>query len=166
VLTKNALVGSTMRHVCINNVKSIDKIHFDLLLLADETKVAIEKYIYTSDVYVVTKTTQLHPIAIFALATVNENQMEIKNIAVFQELQGKGIGSFLISEIKRIAREKNYKSIVVGTPDCSYRQISFYQRNGFFKYDIKKDFFIDNYSEPIIENGILLRDMVMLMLEV
>ncbi|MGE5107107.1 MAG: GNAT family N-acetyltransferase, partial [Sphingobacteriales bacterium] len=105
---------------------------------------------------------QLKPIAVFALYKINDTDIEIKNIAVSENLQSKGIGSFLIGEIKRIATKGNYKNIIVGTADSGYRQINFYERNGFSKYDIKKNFFIENYSEPIIENGIMLRDMVML----
>ena len=146
----------------INKLQSIDKIPFDLLLLADETRYAIEKYIYHSDVYVVNNTAQLKPIAVFALYKTSDAEIEIKNIAVSEDLQSKGIGGFLINEIKRIATEDNYRNIIVGTTDCGYRQISFYERNGFSKYDIKKDFFIENYPEPIIENGIMVRDMVML----
>jgi len=72
----------------------------------------------------------------------------------------------LISEIKRIARSSKYENIIVGTPDSASRVIGFYERNGFRKYDVKKDFFIKNYQAPIIENGIILKDMVMLRLRI
>jgi ribosomal protein S18 acetylase RimI-like enzyme len=146
----------------INRIRSKDEIPFDLLLLADETKYAIEKYIYHSDVYVVNETGQLNPIAVFVLYKISDEEIEIKNIAVSENLQSKGIGSSLIREIKRIAITGNYKNIIVGTADCGNKQINFYERNGFLQYDIKKDFFIKNYTEPIIENGTRLRDMIML----
>jgi aminoglycoside 6'-N-acetyltransferase I len=50
----------------------------------------------------------------------------------------------------------------VGTADCGLAQIRFYERNGFVKYAIRKDFFIKNYELPIYENGQLLKDMIML----
>ena len=150
----------------IRRLNKIQKDHMDLLLLADETKAAIDKYIYDAEVYVMDEPHRPVPIAIFALQKLNEEQVEIKNIAVAEDMQGNGIGSFLISEIKKIAVRKGYKIIVVGTPDTGYRQISFYERNGFSRYDIKRNYFIDNYAEPIIENGVLLRDMVMFMLAI
>jgi len=146
----------------ISKLESKNDIPFDLLLLADETIEAIEKYIYNSDIYVVTENAQINPIAVFALYKINNTEIEIKNIAVSESLQGKGIGSYLVSEIKRIAKRENFNTITVGTPDSSYREIKFYEKNGFTKFDIKKDFFVENYPEPIIENGIMLRDMIML----
>ncbi|MDP4264934.1 MAG: GNAT family N-acetyltransferase [Bacteroidota bacterium] len=146
----------------ISKLKSTDKIPFDLLLLADETKDAIEKYIYESDIYIAEVSGQTKPIAVFALYRTSEVDIEIKNIAVVPDLQGKGIGSFLIDEIKGIAARENYQNIIAGTADCGYREIKFYELNGFLKYDIRKHFFTNNYPRPIIENGVLLRDMVML----
>jgi ribosomal protein S18 acetylase RimI-like enzyme len=146
----------------ISKLQSKNDIPFNLLLLADETIEAIKKYIYDSDVYVVTEHGQSEPIAVFALYKISDTEIEIKNIAVSEVLQGKGIGSYLISEVKRIAKRENFNSIIAGTPDCSFREIKFYEQNGFIKYDIKKDFFVKNYSEPIVENGIMLRDMIIL----
>ena len=97
-----------------------------------------------------------------ALYKRNDKEIEIKNVAVSEALQSRGIGSYLISEIKRIARRENFNSIIVGTPDCAFREIKFYEQNGFTKYDVRKDFFVESYSKPIIENGIMLRDMIML----
>jgi ribosomal protein S18 acetylase RimI-like enzyme len=146
----------------ISKLESENDIPFDLLLLADETIEAIEKYIYDSDVYIVTENAQLNPIAVVVLFRINNTEIEIKNIAVSESSQGKGIGSYLVGEIKKIAKRENFNTIIVGTPDCSYREIKFYEKNGFTKFDIKKDFFVKNYPEPIIENGILLRDMIIL----
>lgn len=61
----------------------------ELLLLADETKEVIEKYIYDSDVYVLTKDLSVSPIAVFALYKNNDVEIEIKNIAVLESLQVK-----------------------------------------------------------------------------
>lgn len=146
----------------ISKLQPGDSLPFDLLLLADETTEAIEKYIYNSDVYIVKAKGYSRPIAVFALSQVNDMQIEIKNIAVLESLQARGLGSYLLSEIKRIARLGNFKNLIVGTPDCSFKQILFYKKNGFTKYGIRKDFFITNYPEPILENGVILRDMLVL----
>jgi ribosomal protein S18 acetylase RimI-like enzyme len=149
-------------HPPIRKLRTIDRGHMDLLLLADETREAIGKYIHDAEVYVLDEPDRPCPIAIVALQKLNAEEIEIKNIAVAEHMQGKGIGSYLVSQIKKIALQQGYKIIIVGTPDTSYRQISFYERNGFSRYDIKRNYFIDNYTEAIIEDGILLRDMVML----
>ena len=68
----------------------------------------------------------------------------------------------LINYVKEIAYKENYTEIIVGTADNGINQIRFYERNGFVKYAIKKNYFIDNYTKPIFDGGVLLRDMVML----
>lgn len=141
-------------------VKEKEHFPYSLLLLADETVNAINKYVYDSDVYVLKE--QEKELAVFCLYQIDKDTMELKNIAVSNELQGKGIGSVLIKEIISIARNTGYNHLIVGTADCGVDQIRFYERNGFVKYGIKKNFFLENYDEPIVENGVQLRDMVML----
>lgn len=148
--------------IIIRKVYSKHDLPFDLLLLADESVEVIEKYIYESEVYVATENEDSEAVAVFALLKINNSDIEIKNIAVIGELQNRGIGSLLISEIKRIAKVAKFENVIVGTPDQAVRQINFYEKNGFIKYELKKDFFIKNYPAPIIDNGVMLRDMVML----
>src|SRR5215471_3654984 len=123
---------------------------FHLLLLADETVEAIEKYIYIGDVYIVKQKDATAAVGAFALCKISVAEVEIKNIALLEPLQGQGIGSYMINEIKRIAIAHHYKRIIVGTPDNSSRLIRFYEKNGFIRYAVRKDFFIKNYPTPII----------------
>ena len=139
--------------------KIVDHYPYELLLLADETKEAIHKYLFESDVYTVYVDGSLG--GVFCLYTIDENTIELKNMAISEKLQSGGIGSKVINRIKTIS-QPHYKTLIVGTADCGWRQIKFYEKNGFKKYGVKKNFFIDNYQEPIIENGIQLMDMVML----
>jgi len=62
----------------------------------------------------------------------------------------------------QIAKEKGFKKIIIGTGDAGIKQLYLYQKVGFEIYDIKHRFFIDNYPEPIYENGIQLKHMIML----
>lgn len=55
-----------------------------------------------------------------------------------------------------------YSKLIVGTADSGIDQIRFYERNGFMKFGLRKNFFIENYELPIIENGIQLKDMILL----
>ena len=133
---------------------------YDLLLLADETVEAINQYIYDSDVYLV-KGNNNEDIGVFCLYKIDNETIELKNIAIVEAHQGKGLGSKIIDFIKAKCKP-NYKYLIVGTADTGEKQIRFYQSNGFIKFDIRKDFFIDNYNIPIFENGKQLRDMILL----
>jgi len=56
------------------------KIPFDILLLADETIEAINKYVHQSDIYVIDRDNKI--IAVFVLQTICSDTVEIKNIVV------------------------------------------------------------------------------------
>ena len=110
---------------------------YELLLLADETVESINKYVFDSIVYCVKCNEK--KIAVFCLYEVDKNTIEIKNIAVAEGYQNCGYGSEVIAFIKKICEIK-YSSIIVGTGDCGINQINFYEKNGFCKYSIRKDF--------------------------
>ncbi|MBA5793626.1 GNAT family N-acetyltransferase [Flavobacterium sp. xlx-214] len=145
--------------VTFEQVKNTKEFPYELLLLADETVEAINKYLFQSAVYVVK--TNKQTIGVFCLYPLNNDEVELKNIAVSNELQGKGIGTQILNFIKNETKNK-YQTLIVGTPDCAVRQLHFYKKNGFEVYSIRKNFFIDHYEKPIIENGIQLKDMVLL----
>ena len=135
---------------------------YDLLLLADETIEGINKYLFNSDVYVAKLSDSDTSIGAFCLYPINVDTVEIMNIAISEQYQGTGIGSQLLAESFRIAEEQGYKEVIVGTADCGIKQIRFYEKNGFVKYDIKRNYFTDIYDTPIYENGVQMKDMVML----
>ncbi|MCG2613395.1 GNAT family N-acetyltransferase [Terrimonas sp. NA20] len=140
----------------VDNSKNIP---YDLLLLADETIEAINKYVFGSEFYLVKNDHQL--IGAFCLSPISRQTIELKNIAVLPEFQRKGIGSIIIGYIKEICLTR-YPQIIVGTPDSAAAQIQFYEKNGFKRSGVRKDFFIQQYDEPIYEDGIQLRDMLLL----
>ena len=135
-------------------------IPYDLLLLADESIESIDKYIHQSDIYVLEQDNTI--IAVFALQAISSHTIEIKNIAVDKAFQGQGIGQELLKEATKLAKEKGFKEIIIGTGDAGIQQLYLYQKVGFEIYDIKHRFFIDNFPEPIFENGIQLKHMIML----
>lgn len=135
---------------------------YDLLLLADETIEGINKYLFDSEVYVAKRIDNGISIGVFCLRHINTDTIEIMNIAVAEQYQNTGIGSQLLVESFKIAKAQGYKEIILGTADCGIKQIRFYEKNGFVKYDIKKNYFTDIYDTPIYENGVQLKDMVML----
>jgi len=139
---------------------------YELLLLADETVESINLYLFDSEVYIATLAGDEKPVGVFCLYPVDTSAIELKNIAVREAYQNKGVGSLMLEKIDGIAREQGYREIIVGTGDCGFDQIRFYERNGFRKYGVRENFFLDLFDEPIYENGIQLKDMVMLKKEV
>lgn len=135
-----------------------------LLLLADESKEAIEKYIHRCVVFTATHNNKI--IAVIALETINTTTVEIKNLAIKKEYQQQGIGRQIIEWLKDLCKEIKLEEIWVGTGDASINNILFYQKCGFEMETIRKSFFLSNYPTPIYENGIQLKHMVVFKLSV
>ena len=144
----------------IRQLQKDEKIPFDLLLLADETIEAINKYINNAEIYIFERANRI--IGIYVLQKQDHNAIEIKNIAVDIAHQGQGIGSFLIEDAVKKSKAKGFQRVLIGTGDASIKQLYIYQKAGFEIFEIKKNFFLDNYPEPIFENGIQLKHMIML----
>ena len=137
-----------------------DALPMSLLLLADEAVEAIEKYIHQCDVYVLVLDL-IRPVGVFALQPNSPEEIELKNMAVIEPLQGQGLGSFMLKEIHRLAVTGGYLTILVGTATLG-RQVNFYRKNGFSPCGLRKNFFLDNYPEPVFEEGQRLCDMLLL----
>ncbi len=89
-----------------------------------------------------------------------DNVIEIKNIAVYPKYQKKGYGKKLIEFVEN-KYKNDFDIIRVGTGD-SKLTVPFYENCGFRKSYCIKDFFVNNYENPIYEDGIRLKDMVYL----
>ena len=86
--------------------------------------------------------------------------LEIKNIATAPQFHGKGYGKALIDFITK-KYQGNYSILQVGTGD-SPSTIPFYEKCGFIRSHIIKNFFTDNYDHPIYDGGVKLIDMIYL----
>jgi GNAT superfamily N-acetyltransferase len=141
----------------IREIKEDKKIYIELLLLADEEERMIDEYLERGQMFV------LDDEGIKAECVVTQegdNVIEIKNIAVYPKYQKKGYGKKLIEFIE--TKYKNDFDIIrVGTGD-SRLTVPFYENCGFRKSYCIKDFFVNNYENPIYEDGIRLKDMVYL----
>ena len=89
--------------------------------------------------------------------------LELKNIAVEPDFQGRGYGKALVEFLIRTYAGQ-YVAVQVGTGD-SPSTISFYESCGFRRHHLVKNFFIDHYDHPIYECGMQLVDMVYLQRE-
>jgi aminoglycoside 6'-N-acetyltransferase I len=137
-----------------------EAIPYDLLLLADESKAMIDRYAKDGEIYVLKENSRL--IALYVLQVLDEKRAEIKNIAVDNGYQGKGIGTFLLREATSRAKARGFTTLLIGTANGSIKQLYLYQKEGFEITSIKMNFFVDHYPEPIFENGILCKHMLML----
>ncbi|HSV49172.1 MAG TPA: GNAT family N-acetyltransferase [Candidatus Acidoferrales bacterium] len=137
-----------------------EKIPYDLLLLADETIESINKYIFSSEIYVLEENGT--NIAVYALQKLNDDEVEVKNIAVARDYQNKGIGKTLLRDAAERAKSKGFRRVIIGTGDAAPKLLGFYQRQGFEVFSVKRGFFVDNFPAPIYEEGVQLKDMVML----
>ena len=84
---------------------------------------------------------------------------EIVELAVEEHLHGKGFGRQIIESLIVEARRKGKQRMLVGTGNSSIGNIVFYQKCGFRMDHVRQDYFW-YHQEPEIENGILLRDML------
>ena len=141
----------------IREVKENKKQFLSLLLLADEQEDMIDKYIEKGIMYV------LYDDGVKGECVITDEgngTLEIKNIATDPNCQGKGYGKKLIDFIVSKYKEQ-YSILQVGTGD-SPLTIPFYEKCGFVRTHIVKNFFTDNYDHPIYECGIQLVDMIYL----
>ncbi|MBC6972531.1 GNAT family N-acetyltransferase [Bacillus sp. Xin] len=134
-----------------------------LLLLADPSEGQIHSYLQRGLIYVAKEEGNM--IGICVLLETRSQTMEIMNIAVSEERQGKGIGKQLLQHAIVTAKEKHMHNLEVGTGNSSISQLAFYQKCGFRIFSIDFDYFSKHYEEEIIENGIVCRDMIRLTME-
>lgn len=138
-------------------IKDNKKKYLDLLLLADEQESMIDRYLDRGTMFVLSDS------GVKAAAVVTDEGdgiLEIKNIATYPEFQGRGYGRRLIEYICSKYGEI-YAYIQVGTGD-SPLTVPFYEKCGFERYQVIKNFFTDNYDHSIYECGIQLVDMIIL----
>ena len=141
----------------IRKVEIGKKRYLDLLLLADEQEDMIDRYLERGIMYV------LEDNGVKAECVVTDEGggiLELKNIAVEPNCQGKGYGKALVDFLVRTYKEQ-YTVLQVGTGD-SPSTISFYESCGFHRHHLVKNFFTDHYDHPIYECGAQLMDMVYL----
>ena len=134
------------------------KEYMPLLLLADEQEDMIDRYLDRGDMYVLEENGKA--LASIVVTHEGEDVLEIKNLAVHPALQRLGYGRKMIDYVENRYRSV-YHTLLVGTGD-SPLTIPFYERCGFYRSHAVKDFFLDHYDHPIIEDGVLLRDMIYL----
>ncbi len=137
---------------------------YNLLLLADPSKEIVDNYLRRGDAYLAKIEDEI--IGVYVLLQTRPQTIEIVNIAVHEDYQGRGIGKQLVLDAIKKAKMLHAKTVEIGTGNTSIHQLALYQKCGFRITGIDQDFFIRNYDEEIYENGIQCRDMIRLRLQV
>jgi ribosomal protein S18 acetylase RimI-like enzyme len=132
----------------------------DLLLLADPSWEQVEQYVHAGQCYRAMIEAQV--VGVIVLMVISEEVLEIKNIAVAEAWQGKGIGRQLLRHARKVARADGYFRLQIATGNSSIGQLALYQQEGFKITHIDKDYFLHHYPEPIFEHGIRCRHRVVL----
>ncbi len=141
----------------IREVTCDKKRHLALLLLADEQEDMVDRYLERGTMYV------LEDGGVRAECVVTDEGdglLELKNIAVEPEFQGRGYGRALVDFLVRTYAGR-YDRLQVGTGD-SPATVPFYVSCGFHRHHLVRNFFTDHYDHPIYECGVRLVDMVYL----
>ncbi|MCL2073491.1 MAG: GNAT family N-acetyltransferase [Marinilabiliaceae bacterium] len=129
----------------------------DLLLLADEQENMIDKYLASGDLFALFDD-DLKTICV--VVKIDNETCELKNIATYEKYQGKGYGKALINYVSDFYKNE-YKTMIVGTGEVPWI-LSFYESCGFEKSYRVKNFFTDNYDQPMFDGEIQLIDMIYL----
>nr|WP_302830560.1 GNAT family N-acetyltransferase [uncultured Bacteroides sp.] len=141
----------------ISLVTANKKRYLDLLLLADEQESMIDRYLERGEMFV------LEDQGVKAVCVVTDEGSgvcELKNLAVTPGFQRQGYGRTMIGYLINHYSGR-YAQMIVGTGDVP-GTTGFYKHCGFEYSHRIEDFFTDNYDHPMVEEGILLKDMVYL----
>ena len=129
--------------------------YLDLLLEADPSKEIVDKYLADGELFILTY--QDEPVCVAVIIKIDNDTIELKNIATKEEYRGKGYAKKMIKYLTDNYKQK-YKKMIVGTTE---NNIPFYVKQGFDRYEkTVKNFFIDNYKEEIWDNNLHCIDLI------
>lgn len=149
-----------MNNITIKKMNSNDTIPYDLLYLADPSIDMVERYLSKGECHIAIVKNET--VGVYLLSKKSLDTLEIVNIAVIESCQNTGIGKLLVENAVNISKSKGASYLEVGTGNSSISQLAFYQKCGFRIIGVDVDFFKNNYSEKIVENGIECLDMIRL----
>ncbi|GKU77444.1 N-acetyltransferase [Paenibacillus sp. L3-i20] len=149
--------------VTIKPLQSIDEAPMDLLLLADPSEQKVINYLREGESFIA----EIEDVVVGIIVIIRKDPdtLEVINVAVREEWQGKGIGKKLLLRAKQFGIDQKVKRIEIGTGNSSLPQLALYQRSGYRIFEIWENYFIANYDEEIYENGIQCMDMIRLKLD-
>lgn len=133
-----------------------------LLLEADPSPEKLKTYLPHSTCFVAQQQGTL--VGAYAVKCIAPEIYELMSIAVSPGQQRKGLGTILLKHAITTVGALGARRLEVGTGSFGC-QLAWYQREGFRVVAIERDFFLENYPDPIYEQGIQLKDMLRLAVE-
>lgn len=133
--------------------------YLPLLMLADPLENMVRRYLSEGELFSWLNEDE-ETVGVIHVTPIQEEMAEINNIAVRDLYQGQGHGKRLMEEILKVLKERGYREVTVRTGNSSIGNLAFYQKLGFRMVDIDQDYFVREYPEPIVENGIRCRDRI------
>lgn len=130
----------------------------DLLLLADEQESMIDLYLERGTMFALYREGRICSLCV--VTKEQEGVYEIKNMVTSPVFQRQGYGKKLLFYVIAYYQESCH-TMLVGTGE-SQGTLSFYKSCGFVPSHRVKNFFVENYDHPIIEEGKQLKDMIYL----
>lgn len=134
-----------------------------LLTVADPSIDMIRKYLSDGELYILFSGHRAISAAI--ISATGNNEFELKNLSTLPEEQKKGYGTILLKKVLELYSDADKIWVGTGSPanGTEFYQRFFYQKLGFDYSHTIRNFFIDNYPDPIYEyNGLQCIDMIYL----
>ena len=132
--------------------------YLPLLLVGDEQEEMVMRYLPHGSLFVCFDP---DPCAVAGVTDEGDGGGELKNLAVEPCRQRQGYGRRMVAFVVRRYTARGYRTLRVGTGETP-STLSFYAQCGFRPAGRIPDFFTRNYDHPIVEEGVLLRDMILL----
>lgn len=134
---------------------------YDLLLLADPDREKVDAYVFKSDCFIATMNE--NAVGVVVVQKQSEATAEIMNIAVAESFQRKGIARKLLRYISdKWAPKNGITRLVIRTGTSAPGPFMLYQQEGFDLKEVNYDYFVNNYKDPIYENGIQCRHQLVM----
>ena len=134
------------------------KRYLPLLLEADEQEDMIDRYLERGELFVAFDDKD-EAVAAAVVTKEDDGLYELKNIAVAPEMRRQGLGRGMMEFL--LNRYRGCGIMQVGTGE-SEATLGFYRACGFTFSHVVKDFFVEHYDHPIVEDGRVLADMIYL----
>lgn len=127
-----------------------------LLLIGDESEEMVGRYLDRGNLYV--GYVADIPVAVCLTTDEGPELTEVKNLAVAPEFRNRGIGRTMLGHVESLHRGE---TVMLGTGETP-STLRFYRSLGYEYSHRIPDFFVKNYPTPIIEEGVRLKDMLIL----
>lgn len=140
----------------IKEIKSDKKHYLPLLLIGDEQEDMVDRYLDQSRLFIGFMANT--PVACAATKEEPSGTVEVKNLAVHHDFRRRGLGKRMLSHVESLYP---CRTIMLGTGETP-STLKFYEKCGYTHSHRIPDFFTRNYKHPIVEEGVMLKDMVIL----